>query len=560
MKLFYTDDCPEDYQPELFEHSTEANLRFACAEHWTPQTVAVGGVDSGLHSSSLTVTFLGSHTRDDINELLDDTDFPAIPAELPQTLHRLADLDIQKSQPRVAWGAEPTESESEIMNDLSPSNRQADQIQNTSAKPKESKQPRRASTSGSVGPVGKARTPTGTTVVARHAPSEERNGSQISTQTRRDIQTKHELRELLQTPQATQSLEATQPLVPDSLEEDRDTEFLKSMAPLIYSQARLTELNGRTLVPTRRGEDDDELSTNDEHQIDCQCGHNAEEDGMICCDFCGKWQHTCCYGYLSLIDSRIPIKHACYVCLLDKNESDLLQDLSNLALLRKAVTIIKRNGGVRSVKSLSEGLYCDLPTASDVVRHLKGRGYLVDAPASHMGGSKRADRSSLVLVEDTRRYKQMMKELFDPTTNIAHHLASAPIKGRLLTQMTDASQLPSADPTSQHPMSLRSRKAAAAIRPFQEKPTVTRSSRSSRASERQVDQATKGSFAAVTAEGDTEASLLRLDLHSKGGAKRPSNGTCQVPRSDSKRLKISRACGELDVSYRSPSQASTRAT
>lgn len=57
MHLFYTDDCPADYQPSGFEASKDNAIFFPTAE-WKKVTADCGGMDAGFHNVSLKVSHL----------------------------------------------------------------------------------------------------------------------------------------------------------------------------------------------------------------------------------------------------------------------------------------------------------------------------------------------------------------------------------------------------------------------------------------------------------------------------------------------------------------------
>lgn len=127
----------------------------------------------------------------------------------------------------------------------------------------------------------------------------------------------------------------------------------KNMAKLKLSRAKTTELKRKEKRPNKsvfKGAVDQSTSDTKGSQdhVNCECGYEKFEEDMICCDNCDEWQHTDCYGFDSTQDTRIPDYHVCYSCLLGKNEGKLLEEMRNMALFRRALKIIWRQGGFPS--------------------------------------------------------------------------------------------------------------------------------------------------------------------------------------------------------------------
>lgn len=62
------------------------------------------------------------------------------------------------------------------------------------------------------------------------------------------------------------------------------------------------------------------------------------------CSFCHTCQHLLCYGFESLDDPRIPDTHACYQCLFEPDETNLLREMNTIVLLRRALRVILNEG------------------------------------------------------------------------------------------------------------------------------------------------------------------------------------------------------------------------
>ncbi|KMU76345.1 hypothetical protein CISG_01079 [Coccidioides immitis RMSCC 3703] len=66
IHLFYTEDCPLEYEPPGFKNSALEDIRFPRIEHWTKETQSCGTMDGPYHRVGLKVTSLRwSGTGDD---------------------------------------------------------------------------------------------------------------------------------------------------------------------------------------------------------------------------------------------------------------------------------------------------------------------------------------------------------------------------------------------------------------------------------------------------------------------------------------------------------------
>jgi meiosis-specific protein HOP1 len=87
---------------------------------------------------------------------------------------------------------------------------------------------------------------------------------------------------------------------------------------------------------------------------------------QLACEFCDRWQHLVCYGYLGSEDPRIPNIHACYACLLDKEPPTLLRKFDHLTLLRKGMAVVMEVGWNKDVdfaRQLGKVFFCHyIPT------------------------------------------------------------------------------------------------------------------------------------------------------------------------------------------------------
>lgn len=125
----------------------------------------------------------------------------------------------------------------------------------------------------------------------------------------------------------------------------------KNMAKLKLSRAKTTELRKKGKHPRKRAPGEiinKSMGDTKKDHINCECGDEKFEEDTICCDNCDEWQHTDCYGFTSAKDTRIPDYHVCYSCLLGKNEGKLLEEMRNMALFRRALRTIWRQGSFPS--------------------------------------------------------------------------------------------------------------------------------------------------------------------------------------------------------------------
>lgn len=50
IHLFYTEDCPPEYEPPGFAKSTNDTFRYPFNENWQRETQSCGTMDSGCHA------------------------------------------------------------------------------------------------------------------------------------------------------------------------------------------------------------------------------------------------------------------------------------------------------------------------------------------------------------------------------------------------------------------------------------------------------------------------------------------------------------------------------
>ncbi|WEW60661.1 hypothetical protein PRK78_006148 [Emydomyces testavorans] len=145
--------------------------------------------------------------------------------------------------------------------------------------------------------------------------------------------------------------------------------------------------------------------------INCQCGFDKEEEYM----------HLACYGFLDLQDPRLPDTHACYRCLLEPGEKELLREMSTLVLLRRALKVIMEEGYPNRTKVFAEKLHCNGQTIVQITELLKKRGLLKATPGYKSKGFAEKGLPSFVIPEAQDVHETIDQEIFNPLAKISHH-------------------------------------------------------------------------------------------------------------------------------------------
>lgn len=498
MNLFYNDECPDDYQPAFFQQSEATQQSFMYGGGWVPKMTPVGSVDSGYHQVSLALTSLDKQFEDSMA----DDDYHTIPVKLDRTLKRPADHDVVRPPDLTADA--PVDVQKHSM-----------RVQNTD--------------NGGIS-----------------ARSTEDDSKQVT-------RMRDELLKLLQPEQITESLDPTQ-LIPQDSMASQHLDVSSAEAPVLrYTQAKLKEArkyHGSEGGRARREESISTTGAEDKPMVRCHCGttQEGEYDDLICCDICERWQHLHCHGYRGPGDKRIPSLHVCYACLCAGDE-DKLQLLSDLSLRRSCVNFIEMKGGLTSAKALSEMLSLDLPISRDVVRHLKDKGYLLNAPWSKGKGVSSSCRPSMLLVREGEAYEQLMSELFNPTAEIEEYLQPGPEQPSYMAQQSMSQGLSQRSRArSDREMSSTSTCAARKGIATSDHTRVVKHGNGSRLS------------GATPPSAQVERDSQQRMLHPQTPVSRPSkrhinaeNHSVSVRKS--KRSKMSQSRVDLDVSHWSPAQS-----
>ncbi|KAF2431641.1 hypothetical protein EJ08DRAFT_696121 [Tothia fuscella] len=261
------------------------------------------------------------------------------------------------------------------------------------------------------------------------------NETQVSTQA---IAGRAQLKNMLLPGMETQSIEETQVITPESAY-TKLLDFVAYMPKLWLSNSSLERLKKhRSLVPPGNNSKR-RMSGLDGEIVDCECGHNEEDSHMMQCDYCDRWQHSVCYGYVGEQDRRLPDVHACYACLLAEREPAVRRKLGDLTLLRKAIMAIIHHGYNKDLE-LSKQMNCSLKAAANAVKHLKRIGHVLTPPKGKKNGSMSSCGSArFVAVVDEPGHTSMMNSYFDPTMHIKHHFElPQSVSGTAKTKWTEA--------------------------------------------------------------------------------------------------------------------------
>ncbi|RAL03820.1 putative meiosis specific protein Hop1 [Aspergillus ibericus CBS 121593] len=393
VHLFYTDDCPPDYDPPGFNGAANDDMiKFPLNENWKRESQSCGQMDSGWHTVGLKVTSLkwtgpepeGSEAP------------PQIPPDLEYNdpVQRLEDIGLENKE--------------DIMRTLG--RRNSTSTENRS-RPDDNL------------PLSPQRT----------------NDNVVSTQ---DLIEKHQLQMMLPS-QATggsdSDLAPTQPLKPSVTLEDGNASLTKSRKFVLTEESR-----NRMQEYLRSQDLDASKKVEDQSAIRCQCGWEGEEAAMVECAFCHTRQHLLCYGYEDALDQQVPEVHACYQCLLRPDESQLLHEMNSLVLLRRAVRIILDEGYPSRTSLFMQKLHCNGQTIVQITDILRKRKLLLPTPGSKAKGFMRKGLPKFIIPSSEAIQQRLQSEILSPMIKIQHHYAQDSLQNSLqLSQSVNGDELDS---------------------------------------------------------------------------------------------------------------------
>ncbi|KLJ10566.1 hypothetical protein EMPG_14052 [Blastomyces silverae] len=243
--------------------------------------------------------------------------------------------------------------------------------------------------------------------------------SQVSTQTRQDEAFKKDLQKMI--PPATSTPDS------DFIPTQRNPDSLQIVtAKPQLSQVKLSQLGARDQMFS--SETSLHCDQNKEHSghinhrvVRCECGSNSENRDMLLCAFCKTRQHLTCYGFIHGQDPAIPETHACYKCLLEPQERDLMQDIRTLVLLRRALRVIIEEGYPNRVRDFARKLNCNGQTIVQITDMLRKQGFLLATPGSKSKGFVEKGLPKFTLSSETAVRQRLRNEIFNPLAKISHH-------------------------------------------------------------------------------------------------------------------------------------------
>ncbi|PYI11599.1 meiosis specific protein Hop1 [Aspergillus sclerotiicarbonarius CBS 121057] len=394
VHLFYTDDCPPEYDPPGFNGAANDDMiKFPLNENWKRESQSCGQMDSGWHTVGLKVTSLkwtgpepeGSEAP------------PQIPLglEYNDPVRRLEDVGFEDKE--------------DILRTLGS----------------------RASTS-----MEKQLRPDGDLPLS---PSRTTKDNVVSTQ---DLIEKHQLQMMLPsqgTGGSDSDLAPTQPLKPSVTLENGNASPTKSRKFV------LTEESRHKMEEYLRLHDlDASKKVEDQSAIRCQCGWDGEEAAMVECAFCRTRQHLLCYGYEDALDPRVPDVHACYQCLLGPDESQLLREMNSLVLIRRAVRTILDEGYPSRTSLFTQRLHCNGQTIVQITDILRKRKLLQPTPGNKAKGFMRKGLPKFIISSSEDIQQRLQGEILSPMIKIQHHYAQdTPQNSLQLSQSVTGDELDS---------------------------------------------------------------------------------------------------------------------
>ncbi|EAW06931.1 putative meiosis specific protein Hop1 [Aspergillus clavatus NRRL 1] len=353
VHLFYTEDCPPDYEPPGFTGALNDTIKYPLTENWRKETQSCGSMDSGWHSVGLKVTSLKWVGPDpEGSEAV-----PKVPTDLEYRDVVQRSEDIGLADGGSLEGSQIHES---------------------------------------VNPAGEP--------------------PQEATQ---DVTERNRLQTMIPT-QGTPSymdsqLVPTQPINPSVAVDHDSSNIVNSDHKFELSEQKISEIQEH--LKSRNGSP----GKNQERTIRCQCGWDSEESAMLECAFCHMRQHVACYGFDGPNDPRIPDIHACYQCLLEPKEIQLLCEMNSLVLLRRALKIIIEEGYPSRTSLFTQKLHCNGQTVIQITDILKKQNILQPTPGYKQKGFLRRGLPKFNIPSSDQIQLKIKNEIFNPMTKIGHH-------------------------------------------------------------------------------------------------------------------------------------------
>ncbi|KAI9770423.1 MAG: DNA binding protein [Geoglossum simile] len=393
VQLYYTDDCPPEYEPPGFKKCETSPMYFSETEDLK---VAKGSIDmdTGIHEISLKVSTIDTVSRRKgdalISRVMADDDI-----ELA-TSHSLVRGNSLQNEvigtPCPSDGAE----ESDVMTDI----RRADQARADNVRMKELGEFEMVST--------------------------QPQSSNVETQ------------KLPSTQVALQRLGSLSLRAPSPIRQSADQRKTLSRRKL----EELTAMSASLRPGMSLGE------TGDPTMVRCVCGTKGKDASMFLCEFCRQLQHTHCYGFRDNDDPRISDPRACYNCLLGDTEIQILEQLKVDCVFRRALKLVYGSGYPISEKEFSLLLGCDDTDISQITSRLKREGFIV---LNHQKRSSQKREPKFRVVKSPAKLNQRDLRYFDPMAMVARYYDDPKSIGSLTQSMVGSINLP---PESSPPATL----------------------------------------------------------------------------------------------------------
>ncbi|PYH35035.1 putative meiosis specific protein Hop1 [Aspergillus neoniger CBS 115656] len=367
VHLFYTEDCPPDYEPPGFNGADDDTIKFPLSVNWKKESQSCGQMNSGRHTVGLKVTSLkwtGSEPEG-------AEPLPQIPPDLEfnDPVRRSKDIGFDDKD--------------DILRTLGGS--------------------------GSLSMENGLRQDTDLCLSLCQKTENEK----VSTQ---DLVDKHQLQMMLPSQGIEGSdgeLAPTQPLKPGTAFENGIATRCQKFVLTEESRHNIKEyLHSDDSTATRTAED--------QNKVRCQCGWDGEEEAMAQCAFCQTRQHLLCYGYEDAHDPRVPDIHACYQCLLMPDEPHILNQMSSLVLLRRAVRIILNEGYPHRTSLFTQKLHCNGQTLVQIIDLLKKRRLLQPTPGSKVKGFSLKGLPRFMFPSSGDIQARLQAEILSPMIKIQH--------------------------------------------------------------------------------------------------------------------------------------------
>ncbi|EZF35487.1 hypothetical protein H101_00974 [Trichophyton interdigitale H6] len=358
IHLFYTQNCPQQYEPRGFKPTTHDQILYPRDDNWKKETQSCGIMNAGCHRVGLKVTSLKC-THEDAGDEEAET------RQIPDTLKY----------------SEKVERDSEV------------------------------------GLVCEEPASQAMTQGSDERSSQESIQVMESTQTRQDAITKGMLQKMLEVPPPDSELTPTQA---DSYLGSNPSKATSGAQPCL-SQAQTSKIKQRINLSQATQIAGDKDPQSGRGEVNCQCGWSEPDPDMLECDFCHTRQHLTCYGFLHPNDEKIPVTHACYTCLLGSDESKVFRQIETLVLLRQALKIIIEDGYPSRAKEFAQRLHCSGNEVVQITDLLRKNGFLEPTPGSKRRGFAEKGLPRFRVPDSENIRHRLRNEIFNPLAQISHH-------------------------------------------------------------------------------------------------------------------------------------------